>query len=151
VGFLNQRLTNRTNQLTGFGNRFEIKYKRIEARNEEELSASLKAHESAEIRSGKNLIGPHRDDFEVHKDGQLNLRAQILALKLLQAEYLSQTKPKPIILLDDVFSELDEIRRTKLIENLTGHQIIITSTEEHHLPKIIQDSQILKVENNEII
>ena len=125
---------------------------------EEELLANLKIHEEAEIRSGKNLIGPHRDDFEIFKDGQLNLfnssrgelRTQILALKLLQAEYLTQTGKKPLILLDDVFSELDEVRRTKLIESLTGHQIFITSTEEHHLPKIANSAQILKVENNEI-
>jgi len=78
------------------------------------------------------------------------LRAQILALKLLQAEYLAQGGKKPIILLDDVFSELDETRRTKLIENLAGHQIFITSTEEHHLPKIAKDALVLKVENNEI-
>ncbi len=158
VDFLNQQLTTQTNQLTGFDSNFELRYKRMEAKTEEELISSLKAHETAEIRSGKNLIGPHRDDFEIYKDGQLNLfnssrgelRSQILALKLLQAQYLGEASKKPIILLDDVFSELDEIRRTKLIENLTGHQIFITSTEEHHLPKIVQDAQILKVVNNEI-
>jgi len=156
VDFLNQRLTTETNLLTGFNNQFELHYKRLEPKTEEELALSLKTHEQAEIRSGKNLIGPHRDDFELYKDGQLNLfnssrgelRAQILALKLLQAEFLGQTDKKPIILLDDVFSELDETRRTKLIENLSGHQIFITSTEEHHLPKIAQNLQTLKVENN---
>ncbi len=158
VEFLNQNLAERANQLTGFQNRFELRYKRIQARNEEELLSSLKAHESAEMRSGKNLIGPHRDDFEIYKDGELNLfnssrgelRTQILALKLLQAEYLSHGSKKPLVLLDDVFSELDETRRTKLIENLAGHQIFITSTEEHHLPEVAANSQILKVESNEI-
>ncbi len=158
VDFINQKLGGKNSQLTGFNSNFEFRYKRIKARSEPELSASLKAHESAEIRSGKNLVGPHRDDFEIYKDDQLNvfnssrgeLRAQILALKLLQAEFLGQSKAKPIILLDDVFSELDEIRRTKLLENLSGHQIFITSTEEHHLPNIVQNSQILKVEANEV-
>ncbi|OGE73936.1 MAG: hypothetical protein A3C49_04005 [Candidatus Doudnabacteria bacterium RIFCSPHIGHO2_02_FULL_42_25] len=157
VDFLNQRLIETTNKLTGFDNQLELRYKRTQAQTEAQFLESLKEHESAELRSGKNLIGPHRDDFEIYKDQQLNLfnssrgelRAQILALKLLQAEYLGQ-KSKPIILLDDVFSELDEVRRTKLIETLTGHQIFITSTEEHHLPKIIQGSQLLKVENNQI-
>jgi DNA replication and repair protein RecF len=156
VDFINKALTDKTNQLTGFNNNFELKYKRMAPTNEEELLASLKSHEVAEIRSGKNLIGPHKDDFEIYKDDQVNLfnssrgelRTQILVLKLLQAEYLGQTKSRPIILLDDVFSELDEVRRTKLIENLSGHQIFITSTEEHHLPKIAKDSQILKVEEN---
>ena len=158
VDFLNQNLTQKTNQLTGFNNQFELRYKRTEVKTEEELLATLAAHEEAEVRSSKNLIGPHRDDFEIYKDDQLNLfnssrgelRTQILALKLLQAQYLAMTGKKPLILLDDVFSELDEVRRTKLIESLSGHQIFITSTEEHHLPKIAKDAQILKVENNEI-
>ncbi len=158
VDFINEHLTDKENELTGFKNKFELKYKRIQAKTTEELLDSLKAHQAAEIRSGKNLIGPHRDDFEIYKNEQLNLfnssrgelRAQILALKLLQAEYLGQGGKKPIILLDDVFSELDETRRTKLIESLKGHQIFITSTEEHHLPKIAKDSLVLKVENNEI-
>ncbi|MBX4186941.1 MAG: DNA replication and repair protein RecF [Candidatus Doudnabacteria bacterium] len=158
VDFLNQKLSSQTNLLTGFENKFELRYKRMAAHSEPELLADLKAHEAAEIRSGKNLIGPHRDDFEIYKDEKPNLfnssrgelRTQILCLKLLQAEYLGQTTKKPLILLDDVFSELDEVRRTKLIENLRGHQIFITSTEEHHLPKIAKDAQILKVEQNEI-
>jgi DNA replication and repair protein RecF len=136
VDFLNEQLADKINKLTGFENRFEIKYKRMEAKDQNELIASLKAHESAEVRSGKNLAGPHRDDFEIYKEGQLN--------------YLGQTKARPIILLDDVFSELDETRRTKLIENLTGHQIFISSTEEHHLPLLAKDAQILKVEGNTI-
>jgi DNA replication and repair protein RecF len=122
------------------------------------LLESLKNHEQAEIRSGKNLVGPHRDDFVIEKDGVLNiynssrgeLRGQVLALKLLQAEYLTQPGKRPIILLDDVFSELDESRRIKLLENLAGHQIFITSTEEHHLPQISKDTLVLRVENNEI-
>lgn len=158
VDFLNSKLSEKINQLTGFNNRFELKYKRTEALAEEELLKSLANHQSAEIRSGKNLIGPHRDDFTIEKDGELNifnssrgeLRTQILALKLLQAEFLGQTGKKPIILLDDVFSELDELRRIKLLENLAGHQIFITSTEEHHLPKLAKDVLVLKVEKNEI-
>jgi DNA replication and repair protein RecF len=158
VDFLNEKLTQKVSELTGFNSSFKFLYKRIFAQTEQELLESLKSHEQAEIRSGKTLIGPHRDDFELQKDEQINLynssrgelRAQILALKLLQAEYLSQTGKKPIILLDDVFSELDETRRTKLIENLQGHQIFITSTEEHHLPKLAKDAQILKVADNQI-
>jgi DNA replication and repair protein RecF len=158
VEYLSTHLSIKSGYLTGFTSKLEIKYKRVAAQTESEFLQSLRDHEQAEIRSGKNLIGPHRDDFEIYKNGQLNLfnssrgelRTQILALKLLQAAFLGESKTKPIILLDDVFSELDETRRTKLIENLSGHQIFITSTEEHHLPKIAQDSQVLKVEKGEI-
>ncbi|MBI3952671.1 MAG: DNA replication and repair protein RecF [Candidatus Doudnabacteria bacterium] len=140
-------------KLTGFDNIFGIEYK------SQPISLEiLKAHEQAEIGSGSCLIGPHRDDFVIKKDGQLNiynssrgeLRSQILTMKLLEAEFLAG-RDKPVILLDDVFSELDEIRRAKLIENLSGSQIFITSTEEHHLPKLASSAQIFKVEDNGII
>lgn len=143
----------------GFSGSLTVRYQGFGSDlTETALLESLKNHEQAEIRSGKNLVGPHRDDFVIEKDGILNiynssrgeLRGQVLALKLLQAEYLDQTSRLPIILLDDVFSELDELRRTKLLENFSGHQIFITSTEEHHLPKISKDTLVLKVENNEI-
>lgn len=158
VDFLNQKLSGQVGRLTGFNNQILFLYKRMFAQTEEELLESLQSHIEAEVRSGKNLIGPHRDDFDLQKDGQLNLfnssrgelRSHVLGLKLLQAEYLSQSGKKPIILLDDVFSELDEMRRGKLLENLSGHQIFITSTEEHHLPKLAEGALLLKVENNEI-
>ena len=153
LDFLQERLEEVYKRLTGFPSKFTIEYK-----NQPATPEALKTHEEAEIRSGVCLIGPHRDDFMIKKDGELNiynssrgeLRSQVLTIKLLQAEYLSDAE-KPIILLDDVFSELDEPRRTKLIENLAGSQIFITSTEEHHLPKLKSDVQILKVENNIII
>lgn len=141
--------------LTGFDNKFEIEYKTYAT---EKIGEDLKSHEEAEIRSGQNLIGPHREDFLVKKNGNINLhnssrgelRSQILAIKLLQAEYLDQHHLPPIVLLDDVFSELDELRRIKLLESLSGHQIFITTTEEHHLPEI-KNAQILKVENGQLV
>lgn len=158
VKFFNSKLNQILQGLTGFVDRHEIIYKSIEQLTEEALAEKLESIKSAEIRSGKNLIGPHRDDFSFLKNEQPNifnssrgeLRAQIIALKLLQAEYLEIKRDKPVILLDDVFSELDETRRTKLIESLSGYQIIITSTEEHHLPNLSKEHQVLHVENNKI-
>ncbi len=157
VKFLNQKINETNRNLTGFDSKLEVKF-RSQALAKSEFLSSLAEHQTAEIRSGQNLIGPHRDDFIIEKDGIENiynssrgeLRAQILSLKLLQAEYLSEGERKPIILLDDVFSELDETRRTKLIETLQDHQIFITSTEEHHLPRIGKNTLVIKVENNEL-
>lgn len=142
---------------TSFENQFAIGYKKC-AGNMEEFLNHLKSLREAEIRSGTNLLGPHREDFIIQKDGQLNvynssqgeLRSQILTLKLLQAEYLDSNGLPPIVLLDDVFSELDETRRAKLLESLGKFQIFITSTEEHHLPKLKQNSLVLKVSENQI-
>lgn len=159
VEFLNRKLNEVVANLTGFTDDLQVEFTTFDhLTNEPEFLAELNRLAPAEIRSGKNLLGPHRDDWVIKKNGELNiynssrgeLRAQILALKLLQAEYLTEGENKPIILLDDVFSELDETRRTKLLENLKGHQIFITSTEEHHLPKLAKDVLVLKVENNQI-
>ena len=158
VDFLTSRFSQTNQSLTGFGSKFSVEFK-TQANTKQGFLEKLGLLREAEIRSQMNLVGPHRDDFTLAKDGVLNiynssrgeLRMQILALKLLQAEFLSDGENKPIILLDDVFSELDETRRTKLIENLQGHQIFITSTEEHHLPKFTKAVLVLKVENNGII
>ena len=159
IEFLNSKFNQLYQKLTGFNNKFAVGYKGLDKNTDKaRFLATLSKYQEAEVRSGQNLIGPHRDDFILNRDGELNiysssrgeLREQILTIKLLQAEYLSDEKKKPIILLDDVFSELDEIRRAKLLENLSGHQIFITSTEERHLPKLSKDAKILKVENNNI-
>ncbi|HEX5429954.1 MAG TPA: DNA replication and repair protein RecF [Patescibacteria group bacterium] len=144
--------------LSDFQNRLDIIYKGVGAETEDEFLIKLKKYDEAEIRSGQNLYGPHRDDFTIQKDGVENiynssrgeLRAQILTLKLLQAKFLAQHKLETVILLDDVFSELDETRRTRLIESLHGHQIFITTTEEHHLPDFKDNIKVLNVSDNQI-
>lgn len=87
---------------------------------------------------GHTSFGIHRDDyiFEFnHKvaDGSASrgeTRSIVLALKFIEANLLYQkTHKKPIILLDDVFSELDETRRKSLIKNFKHNQVIITSVE----------------------
>lgn len=87
---------------------------------------------------GHTTFGVHRDDylFEFnHKpaDGSASrgeTRSIILALKFIEADLIYQKlHQKPIILLDDVFSELDETRRQSLIENFKNNQVIITSVE----------------------
>ena len=155
--YIQERFDQAHKNLTDFNTEFKIEYKSSAfGKTADEFMEILKLGRQAEIRSGQNLYGSHRDDFTINKDGQLNvynssrgeLRSQVLVLKLLQTEYLSQKDKKPIILLDDVFSELDEIRRTKLIESLPEHQIFITTTEEHHLPHLNHSAQVLKIKDN---
>jgi len=158
IDFLNEQIEQTYLSLSDFPNKLQLIYKGIGVQSEPEFLEKLGQYQLGEIRSGQNLFGPHRDDFVIQKDDVENiynssrgeLRAQVLALKLLQAKFLDQNKLKTIILLDDVFSELDENRRSRLIESLKGHQIFITTTEDHHLPKLISNTKILQVENNEI-
>lgn len=87
---------------------------------------------------GHTSFGVHRDDyiFEFNHniaDGSASrgeMRSIVLALKFIEAELINQKlHQKPLILLDDVFSELDETRRRCLIQNFKNNQVIITSVE----------------------
>ncbi len=88
---------------------------------------------------GHTSLGIHRDDFKFtfnqsDADGSASrgeTRSIILALKFIEANLLrTKTGENPIILLDDVFSELDNTRRKCLVNNFKNHQVIITSVED---------------------
>jgi DNA replication and repair protein RecF len=83
-------------------------------------------------------FGPHRDDFLFNFNRQLannvasrgENRTIVLALKFIEAEIIMKYLNKqPIVLLDDIFSELDESRQKSLLKNFKTHQIIITSVK----------------------
>ncbi len=94
---------------------------------------------SDELARGITLKGPHRDDLEISYKGksfryfgsQGQQRSVVLALKMAEAQCLEQSfKTKPVLLLDDVFSELDAKKRTKVLSLCDfGYQVLITSTE----------------------
>ena len=88
---------------------------------------------------GHTSFGAHREDFgflfnEKEADGTASrgeIRSIILALKFIEAGMLTEEKrKKPVILLDDVFSELDEKRQKCLVKNFKDNQVIITSVDE---------------------
>jgi DNA replication and repair protein RecF len=152
LSFVSDRFNNSYGKLTELPAQFRIEYKGMPQEYDQDTFLSrLREYQDAEIRSGQNLFGPHRDDFNIYKNGELNiynssrgeLRAQILATKLLQAEYLTIGRDKPLVLLDDVFSELDETRRELLLKSLAGHQIFITTTDDHNASRIVPDAKIL--------
>jgi len=106
------------------------------------FSERLEKARSEEIARGMSLVGPHRDDLRFLV-GDLNMctygsrgqhRTIALSLKLAQAEYIEDISgDPPILLLDDVLSELDSDRRRHLL-NITRnyHQVIITATDWDH-------------------
>lgn len=88
---------------------------------------------------GHTSFGVHRDDIDFifndkNADGSASrgeTRSLILALKFVEASLLTSTLgKKPLVLLDDVFSELDHSRRRCLVDNFKSHQVIITSVED---------------------
>ena len=91
-----------------------------------------------DIYLGHTTFGVHRDDyfFEFNRkpaDGSASrgeTRSIVLALKFIEANLIeTKLNQKPLILLDDVFSELDDTRRECLVKNFQDHQVIITSVE----------------------
>lgn len=91
-----------------------------------------------DLAAGFTTRGPHRDDFAVTYQGRPiqdvasrgEVRTTVLALKLAELAFLQQvTGRTPLLLLDDVFSELDTGRRGRLVEQLSDYQTLITTTD----------------------
>ena len=92
-----------------------------------------------EIEQGVSLVGPHRDDFTFVVDGvdlhdygsRGQQRLAVLALKLAEAQFMrKQTEERPILLLDDILSELDPVRRGFVLAQAgRAGQTLITTTD----------------------
>ena len=105
----------------------------------------LRARRADDVRSGLTNRGPHRDDLKFFVNGrelkvfgsQGQLRTTALALKLSELEFLkSETGEYPLLLLDDVMSELDAARREMLLDFLRREKIqtLITATDRAYFP-----------------
>ena len=99
----------------------------------------LESELARDLVLGHTGFGIHRDDFvflfnEREADGTASrgeLRSIILAMKFIEADLIFQeTGKRPVVLLDDVFSELDNIRQKSLVKNFKDNQVIMTSVEE---------------------
>lgn len=106
---------------------------------EQQYRQQLRDNRKKEIQQGICLLGPHRDDLEFLVNG-INMltygsrgqqRTTALSAKLAELEYMrSNTGEEPVLLLDDVFSELDSRRRDYLLQQICQHeQVLITATD----------------------
>jgi DNA replication and repair protein RecF len=106
---------------------------------EEKLLTTLEEQQAREINAGLSLVGPHRDDIQFRIDGILSgiygsrgqSRSIALALRLAEAEFLREEKEEePVLLLDDVLSELDINRRRYVLDVSASYkQVIMTTTD----------------------
>jgi len=130
----------------------ELKEKGLELRLEYDRSviseARLSQYAEAEVGAAKTLVGPHRDDFgfisqrqgKVEKDlgiygSRGEQRMAVLAVKLAELEFVKEkTESKPVLLLDDIFSELDHEHRDEVLGLLEKQQTVVTTTDEHLIP-----------------
>lgn len=115
----------------------------------------LQKRQKLDLLRGYTSIGPHRDDLLFQVDGN-NLRAfgsqgqqrsAALALKLAEVEFIKEKKEEyPVLLLDDVMSELDENRRQQLLKFITGKvQTFITLNDKKLVDNLVE-SKYFKVE-----
>ena len=100
--------------------------------------AFLKAR-AEDIRFGNTSVGPHRDDMEILINSaparkyasQGQQRSAVLSLKLAEAQTLYEKNgERPVVLLDDVLSELDSKRQDFLLNQVDGYQVFVTCCEE---------------------
>ena len=102
------------------------------------LLEKLHTMRPAELRAGFCLAGPHREDLEILLDGQParvygsqgQQRSCVLAMKLAEATVVGDLFGEhPVLLLDDVLSELDDERQTYLLTRMGEHQTIVTTCD----------------------
>jgi DNA replication and repair protein RecF len=124
------------------GERVEIRY--APNTGERDLAEALAANVDNELRRRQTLVGPHRDDLRLELDGepmaaygsQGQQRTAVLALKVAEYEVmLRRAGDAPILLLDDVLSELDAERARGFLGALGSfEQVFLTATESPSLP-----------------
>lgn len=120
----------------------------------------LGQYQDSEIAAATTLIGPHRDDFSfllkernlAHFGSRGEQRTATLAFKLAQLEFMSTIfGSRPLLLLDDIFSELDSSHKAKILEIVPKQQTIIATVELEGIPKaFLNSARVLKVENGKI-
>lgn len=122
-------------RLSGGKENLLVKY--VPDAKEDEFEDILSRNRERDIRMKYTCAGPHRDDMtfyidelDVHKYGsQGQKRTSALSLKLAEIEIVKQlTGDKPVLLLDDVLSELDSSRQNYLLNSISDVQTIITCT-----------------------
>ena len=141
----------------GAGERLQIEY----LGPPEDMAAAVHNSLAEDLRRGTTSIGPHRDDLRVLLGGQDargygsqgQQRTAVVSLKLAEAELVARrTGERPVLLLDDVLSELDLERRGALLRHVAGGgQVVITSVDVGPFPPdLIAKASIWNVEAGQV-
>ena len=141
-------------QFSGGAEEFSLQYKTVSTVSDsfasipaltDALREHLEGHARAELDSGQCLTGPHKDDFTVSLSGidlkaygsQGQTRTAAISLKLAQRELMAREfGEEPLLLLDDVLSELDAGRQDFVLNQITQGQVIITCCEPGRFTKL---------------
>ncbi len=134
----------------------------FEGYSDNDMIIKLNKGLNKEIQYRTTLIGPNRDDFYFSLDGknlslfgsQGQLRSAILALKLSEVKLFNNLiGDSPILLLDDIFSELDIIKKNNILKYLDGDiQTVITTTDLKNIDNdICKKANVYEIKNGKII
>ena len=149
-------------QFSGGAEEFHLEYKTVSTVKDpfapvsqltQDLLDHLDRHYRAELESGQCLTGPHKDDFDVSLSG-INLKAYgsqgqtrtaAISLKLAQRELMGREwGEEPVLLLDDVLSELDQGRQDFVLNQIVSGQVFITCCEPGRFTKLGKTIEIEK-------
>ena len=159
---LGKAAANYHGQFSGFAEEFTLDYKTVSTVSDpfssisvltQDLQEHLQRHYRAEIESGQCLTGPHKDDFSVSLSGidlkaygsQGQTRTAAISLKLAQRELMGREwGEEPVLLLDDVLSELDPGRQDFVLNQIVSGQVFITCCEPGRFTKLGKTIEIRK-------
>lgn len=137
VSKINKDFTNTYHIIANNGDEVKLKYVSYTAEtSESEYLRLLEMDFERDRLTGHTNFGIHKDNYEFIFNDSLadgsasrgEVRSMILALKFIEATILREVLgKKPIVLLDDVFSELDSARQKCLVKNFKNHQVVLTS------------------------
>jgi DNA replication and repair protein RecF len=133
IDFANSKLPELLRALENHSTDAKIDYKHSKITDER-----MATYADKEVWAKSTLIGPHREDFAMtfngHNVAEFGSRGQqrtlLLSLKLIELDFIEKNKgERPVLLLDDIFSELDEQHRKTIFDVVTKQQTVITSAE----------------------
>lgn len=152
IKLLEDEIESAYRSISGGEEEVKIKYERsLKAPAEENLKNARKR----DIFRAESSRGPHRDDLKFYINGKEisssasrgEFRTLLLAIKMGEISYIqNKTGKNPVLLLDDVFSELDEKRKKHLLEGINGCQTIITATDTAGIGEIKENSNLVQID-----
>ncbi len=160
---INKKAKNLQKEISYGKENLEIKYNpsvKLGETKEEIKENFLKKLTECDTKEKENmfcLAGPHRDEINIDINGksaknyssQGQIRTAVLCLKLAQTEIIKEESGfSPVLLLDDILSELDKKRREFLISHIEGKQIIITCTD---IENYFKDKNIINIKNGKVV
>ena len=153
-------------EFSGGAEDFQLQYKTVSTVKDpfasvSQLTSDLMDHQAshyrAELESGQCLTGPHKDDFTVTLSGidlkaygsQGQTRTAAISLKLAQRELMAREwGEEPVLLLDDVLSELDQGRQDFILNQIVSGQVFITCCEPGRFTKL---GKTIEIEKGKVI